>query len=1070
MYIKIENYSKILGVGRNFFSLNFLNMLTCSVLLMLTAPISAQSNSKQIVVRGIVRDSHTKKPIMAAQVSVVNSNQATSTDDKGCFKIVIPTNNTLLRVSAFDYSVCESAVRGNDSLTINLYPDKFTSYYKNIDGINGFVNNSTNANSTVSTNNVDQTVAFTADQLLQTAVAGDLRTINRSAQIGQGSSLFIRGLNSINANSQPLFVVDGIIWTDTYSFSSVSQGLTLNPLTNIDMEDVESISVVKDGTSLYGSKGANGVVLIKTKRASEMMTKISFNMVAGVTTIPTIMPLMGATDYKIYSTELLGSSEYTLDQISKLPYISEDSKRATYKIYHNNTNWVNEIYNSAVSQSYNINVKGGDEKALYYFSLGYTNNDGIVKKTNFQRYNIRYNGDINMAKNVNVKVNVGFARVDRNVYDDGVNIYTSPTWLSLIKSPLISPNTFSFLGERTTEYSTTDIFNTGNPSAVLDYSTNTVKQNNFNVGFKPVVRINKNLSLSENFDYSLNKINEDSYRPMYFTTPIYVEGYGDTENSRSSQVIRNNSIFNDLRLSYNKKLLNSTLNIFAGNRYIINSLEAGFVEGYNSGSNSSVNLMGGFSHLQTTGINNLTKSISNYLNIDYNYDNRYMLALTASLDASSRFGNETKSGISIFNHNWGLFPAINGAWLVSSESFMKNISAINLLKIRAGYGITGNDDVKDYQTQTYFSGIRYSGVINGMVISNLANNSIQWETTKRVNVGIDLSIFNNRLFVSADLYEGRTENLLVQKDYQDAVGLDKYWTNDGTMTNKGVEVSFNAKLLNLKSFAWEFGASAGHYINHIDQLGNGTFYTQVYDGEVQTAVNGPVGVFYGYKSLGVFATDKEASTAFKGTNYLTMKASDGSISKFSAGDIHFEDMNGDGVIDGNDKQVIGNPNPDVYGSITNKFTYKNLTFTAMFTYSYGNQIYNYMRSQLEAGKDFSNQSTAMLTRWTAENQITTQPKTSYGDPLGNSRFSDRWIEDGSYIRLKSLSLSYYLPLKVSFMESVNIWVSANNLYTFTHYLGLDPESSSMNGSLYQGVDAGLLPASKNFNIGLKFNL
>jgi TonB-linked SusC/RagA family outer membrane protein len=1070
MYIKIENYSKILGVGRNFFSLNFLNMLTCSVLLMLTAPISAQSNSKQIVVRGIVRDSHTKKPIMAAQVSVVNSNQATSTDDKGCFKIVIPTNNTLLRVSAFDYSVCESAVRGNDSLTINLYPDKFTSYYKNIDGINGFVNNSTNANSTVSTNNVDQTVAFTADQLLQTAVAGDLRTINRSAQIGQGSSLFIRGLNSINANSQPLFVVDGIIWTDTYSFSSVSQGLTLNPLTNIDMEDVESISVVKDGTSLYGSKGANGVVLIKTKRASEMMTKISFNMVAGVTTIPTIMPLMGATDYKIYSTELLGSSEYTLDQISKLPYISEDSKRATYKIYHNNTNWVNEIYNSAVSQSYNINVKGGDEKALYYFSLGYTNNDGIVKKTNFQRYNIRYNGDINMAKNVNVKVNVGFARVDRNVYDDGVNIYTSPTWLSLIKSPLISPNTFSFLGERTTEYSTTDIFNTGNPSAVLDYSTNTVKQNNFNVGFKPVVRINKNLSLSENFDYSLNKINEDSYRPMYFTTPIYVEGYGDTENSRSSQVIRNNSIFNDLRLSYNKKLLNSTLNIFAGNRYIINSLEAGFVEGYNSGSNSSVNLMGGFSHLQTTGINNLTKSISNYLNIDYNYDNRYMLALTASLDASSRFGNETKSGISIFNHNWGLFPAINGAWLVSSESFMKNISAINLLKIRAGYGITGNDDVKDYQTQTYFSGIRYSGVINGMVISNLANNSIQWETTKRVNVGIDLSIFNNRLFVSADLYEGRTENLLVQKDYQDAVGLDKYWTNDGTMTNKGVEVSFNAKLLNLKSFAWEFGASAGHYINHIDQLGNGTFYTQVYDGEVQTAVNGPVGVFYGYKSLGVFATDKEASTAFKGTNYLTMKASDGSISKFSAGDIHFEDMNGDGVIDGNDKQVIGNPNPDVYGSITNKFTYKNLTFTAMFTYSYGNQIYNYMRSQLEAGKDFSNQSTAMLTRWTAENQITTQPKTSYGDPLGNSRFSDRWIEDGSYIRLKSLSLSYYLPLKVSFMESVNIWVSGNNLYTFTHYLGLDPESSSMNGSLYQGVDAGLLPASKNFNIGLKFNL
>ena len=1035
------------------------------------AQFAVAANQGKIVVRGLVRDAHTKKPVAAAQITILNSKNTTSTDDHGLFSIEVPSSKALLHVSAFDYGVREFPVQAKDSVVINLYPDVFSSYYKTIDGLNGALNNSMTVNSVIGTTNINQSLAYTADELMQTEVGGDVRAVSHSALNGNGTSLFVRGLNSLNANAQPLYVVDGVIWNSMYDVTSIHQGFFENPLTNIDINDIESITVLKDGTSLYGSKGSNGVILIKTKRGTGMATKINLNIITGISTTPNTTPVMGVNDYKVYITDMLGSSGMTNNEIAQLPFLNDNPARSTYPVYHNNTSWANEIYQTAVSKTYSINVKGGDEKALYYFSLGYTGNDGAVKTTNFQRYNMRLNGDINLARNIRLGINVGYSRVDRKMVDDGVNDYSSPTWLSQIKSPFLSPNTFTFAGERTTEFAYTDIFNIGNPAAVIQYSNNTVKQNNFNVGLKPVYQISKELTLSEDFDYRLDKINEDSYRPYLYTTPMFVQGIGYSYNSRESQVMRNNALFSDTRLAYKKKLNdNSRIDAFIGTRYLVNSFESDYVKGHNSMSNSSINLVGSFKNLYTDGVYNITNSLSNYASVDYNFDNRYLLNVSASMDASSRFGNETKSGISLFGHSWGLFPAVNAAWLASSEKFMKNLSCINLLKFRAGYGITGNDDIKDYQTLTYFSSVRLKGVANGMVISSLANPAIQWETTRRANLGMDLGLLNERLFLSVDVYSAVSDNLLVLKQYQDIAGLDAYWTNEGTLTNRGIELTLNAKLVNLKNFHWEMGLNAGHYINNISSLPNGSYTTKVYDGEVITQVGSPAGLFYGYKTIGVFSTESAASTAYNGTGYLKMPNSTGTYSNFGAGDIHFEDLNNDGVIDAKDKQVIGNPNPLVYGTFSNKLSYKNLMLTALFTYSYGNQVYNYQRSQLEAGKNFGNQSTAMLNRWTSENQLTSQPKALYGDPMGNGRFSDRWIEDGSYIRLKSLSLSYSLPIKSTIIEGFSVWISANNLLTLTHYLGVDPEFSTQNAVLYQGVDAGLLPFSKSYNIGLKFNL
>lgn len=1062
--MKIDKY--ILDMNRILSGIRYLSTLFLVALFLPAQLAQAQVNTAKIIVKGVVQDAHTKKPVIAAQISILNSEKTTSTDDKGVFSIEVPSRKALLHVGAYDYNVREFPVQGKDSVVINLYPEVFSNYYKNIEGLNGAVSNSTSVNSAAGISESNQSHAFTADEALRTEVGGDIRAISRSAVTGEGTSLFIRGLNSLNANAQPLFVVDGVIWNSMYDVTSIHQGFSLNPLCNIESSDIESVTVMKDGTSLYGSKGSNGVVLIKTKRATSMATKINLNIVTGITTAPNTIPVMGDSDYKTYVTEMLGSSGLSNNDISQLPFLNDNPARSTYKIYHNNTNWANEVYRTAVNKMYSINVQGGDDKALYYFSLGYTGNDGVVKSTDFQRYNMRLNGDVKLSEIVNLGLNVGFSRIDRTMVDDGVNNYTSPTWLSLIKSPFLSPNTFTFMGERTSEYAYTDIFGIGNPAGVINFANNTVKQNNFNVALKPEVKISTDLTLTEDFDYSLNKINEDSYRPYLYAAPIFIQGVGYSYNNRQSQVLRNNSVFSDTRLNYKKKLDEKTLiNAFVGTRYLANNFESDFVEGHNSLSNSSINLVGGFKNLYTTGINNTTKSLSHYVSVDYNYDNRLMLNLTTSMDASSRFGTETKGGISIFGHSFGVFPSINGAWLASSEKFMKYVPAINLLKFRAGVGITGNDDIKDYQTMAYFSSVRLKGVANGMVISGLANPAIEWETTARLNLGMDLGLLNERLLLSVDVFSAATGNLLVLKQYQDIAGLNFYWTNSGKLGNKGMEVSLNAKVLNLKNFHWELGMSAGHYVNTILELPGGSYTTKVYDGEVLTAVGNSAGVFYGYKTNGVFASEADATAA-----NLKMQSSNGAVSAFGAGDVIFVDKNEDGFIDEKDKQVIGNPNPVLYGTFTNKLSYKNFLLTALFTYSYGNDVYNYQRSQLESGKDFRNQTTAMATRWTSENQTTAQPKAIYGDPMGNSRFSDRWIEDGSYIRMKSLTLSYSLPIKSTFIEGFSVWVSANNLFTVTKYLGVDPEFSAQNSVLFQGVDAGLLPFSKSYNIGLKFNL
>ena len=1080
--MKMNRDIKLYSTMRNHFLRKFLRSVFLPGILALSTMVYGQTDTTRVgeptvaetkqvidteayIVKGIVRDAKTRQPIVAAQIRSRSHKSAATTDKDGNFEITVSSPGEILVVISFYYNQREVPVRGRESLEIDLYSDVYRDFYKEIENVTGPVRSSYTVNSSKGLHEIGYPTYLSVDNAIQYGMGADIRAMSRSGNSGMGASLFIRGLNSVNMNAQPLFVVDGVIWNNHFDIQSVHDGFFTNPLNDIDMSDIESVTVIKDGTTVYGSKGSNGVIMIKTKRGVDLATKIVFNAFGGLTEKQTSLPMMNGDQFRIYTTDLLGTTGLTLMEIDEMPFLNDDPNAITYNTYHNNTNWDNEVYQQGLTQSYNIGVSGGDDKALYYFSLGYSGNRGIVKTTSLQRLNTRINSDFFLTPGITLGMNVGYTSIDRNLLDDGINFYTSPTFLAMIKAPFLTPYTYTPTGTLTQDFEDADMFEVGNPAAIIENALNTNKHYRLSIGFKPEFQLSSALTLSTQFDYAIDKFKETYYSPMIGVADRELPGIGISENVFKSQQMRNISIFDETRLQFDKQINKvHNLKAIAGIRYISNYFEADYGEGHNSGSDQKRNLLNQIIR-STSGINNRIKSISNYLLVDYSFDNRYFLSASTAVDASSRFGRETRGGFQLFDRSWAVFPSVNAAWLISSEEFMANVKSIDWLKLRVGYGYSGNDDIDPYAWSAYFQSSRYMDRANALIIANIGNTEIQWETTAKASLGIDAVLFNDRLAFSADIYSNKTKDLLFLKSLPEVAGNGYYWGNGGELSNKGFELSTDIKLFNLNGFKWELGASIGHYTNKIESLPDGDYITSIYGADILTSAGNPSGVFYGYKTLGVFTGEEAAAAA-----NLRVIDDNGASHYFKAGDMHFDDLNNDGIIDDNDRQVIGNPNPDFFGSFNSKINFMNFTVDMLFTYSYGNDVYNALRSELESGSLVANQTTAMLNRWFYEGQETSQPRVAYMDPLGNSGFSDRWIEDGSYLRFKTLSLGYTVPVKSTMIEGLKVWISANNLVNFTNYLGRDPEVSLKNNVLYQGIDAGLLPLSRTYFVGITMNL
>lgn len=1048
------------SMNKSIFNIFSMKSIFTVLLTVIAVGVTAQQKD---TFRGKVTDAATGQGISAAQVSIPDKNASAVTDETGAFEIKITSANDMMQVSAIGYDKRVIGMQGRTSADIQLYRKGFTPYFKQVHDLHGSIDLPEASSSIHGITTSDLSSALVADEILMRQIGASGRQVMRSGADGMGTNLFIRGMNSLNATAQPLYVVDGIIWDNMQNVNSIHGGHFSNPLDNIPVDDIASVSILKDGTSIYGSKAANGVVVITTKRASTMVTRINLKAFVSTTQAPGSVPMMNGDDFRIYASDMLGSTGVTPAQAENAGFLITDPTHALYPVYHNSTDWKKLVYQPGFTQNYLINVTGGDEKALYYFSIGLADSKGVVKSTDWNRINSRFNADFNLGSKLNLGLSIGFTRNERSLIDDGIDRYSSPTWQATLKSPFMSQFSFTNQGEITKNPATTDIFDIGNPAALIRYSQNFQKKYRFNISVLPEWNILPDLKLSSMFDYSLYKTIEGHFVPEKFTPMRFLYNKGFSENMISSQVMRNTNIFSNTYLTYTKAFdLQHRFKAIAGLRYIYNYLESDYAEEHNSGSNNNTTITGAYDFLYVDGLNVETKSISNYYQAEYAYDQRYFLTASVALDASSRFGRNTSGGI----NGVGIFPAVNGAWLVSSENFMSNLTPVSFLKLRAGYGLSGNDDIRDYESQTYFNSVRFIDRANGLVLSNIGNTRVQWETTARVNAGMDIGLFNDRLNIQADVFHSTTSDLLTLQPLPEITGLGFYWANGGSMTNTGWEAAAQLKVINTRTFQWELGVSAGSYVNEVQSLPNDKpIVTARYGGELITQVGSPYASFYGYKTEGVFKT-KELAEA----SGLKKLMPDGTYAPFGAGDMIFTEVAKDGIIDEKDRQLIGSPVPTLYGNFNTRFNYKRLSLDAVFTYSYGNEVYNYYRRNLESGSDFSNQTLAMLRRWTGEGQSTEIPRAVFGDPMENSRFSDRWIEDGSYLRFKNLTISYELPMSSEFIEGLSVWASAENIYTWSSYLGVDPEVAAGNSVFDQGIDIGLLPPTRSFSLGVKINL
>lgn len=1027
-------------------------------------PANAQSkNQLTDSVTGKVSDAATGKPLPGINVSIRGISSAITEDD-GSYVIKVPDGSVMLELSGAGYASRNVSVQGRKQVNVSLYEDHYKGALSKIHAFGRELSSSglPYSWSSIREDN-NKSVAVSSDVLIQGYAAG-VNTVNRSGMPGSGANMFMHGFNTMNAGSMPLIVVDGLPIENSAYATSLIGNYVSNPLASIDVKDIESITVMRDGTSVYGIKGANGVIQIKTLSAVQMETKINAHVHTGISFEADRIPVLNASMHRNLLSEILQSQGANSEYIESLPFFNNqlpESKpwgyegNVDYYRYNHETDWQSQIYDSKLNQDYYLNVAGGDEIAKYVLSLGFLNQEGSLKNTNFRRFNTRFNSEVKLSKSVNFLANMSFVYGNKDLMNEGPDSKLNPVLATMVKSPFTTSHVYNEEGKISPNEEPADIFGNSNPYVLA----NNLLLANINYRFMGRFALGMNLSNAWSIHGAIGlNFNKERERIFYPSVGVAFDPQNNNiiTNEMQHRVDRLFSFYTDFYADY-KKMFSSDqrLDVKVGMRHQTNQAENDFGKSYNSSSDDFKTISYGLPLLrQIGGSIGQWNWQSFYANADYALKNKYFFNLSIASDASSRYGRDA----SMFY----TYPSVAGAWLVSGEEFMQGASTIDLLKLRLSYGLSGNDDIGNYNGIQYYKPQNLLGGY-GLVRGNLVNANLKPETVERINAGVDFSFLNERVNLTVDVYSNTVRDMILVTTPERFSGFDTYIANAGSMRNTGVDFSLNTRVLN-GDFKWDLGLIVSAYKNKVLDLNGEEFLTEVAGATIQTKVGQPLGQFYGYRTDGVYATQANAEEA--GLYVLQ-----GLVPvNFSAGDVRFVNQDEEKIIDENDRVVIGDPNPDFYGSIINNFKYKQWSLNTLMIYSWGNDVYNYGRSRLESMSNYDNQSLAVLNRWHYEGDVTDMPKAVYGDPMGNSRFSDRWIEDGSYIRLKSVTLAYELQLKSTFIQSCTIFTTGENLVTLTKYKGLDPEFALGQNPLYYGIDPCVTPQPLTISLGVKLAL
>lgn len=973
--------------------------------------------SQQIDIKGKVLEENSKATVIGATVKVKGQKVGTVTNANGDFNLNVKTLPTTLVVSVVGFKSQEIDVYEAEPTTIYLAEDQNRLSAVVVVGYGTQKRSEiTGSIASISSESLNRQVS-SFDKALQ-QVSG-VQSIQSSGRPGSAVTVRIRGSNSITGASEPLYVIDG--------FPANSDNLA-----SISTSDIESIDILKDAsaTAIYGSRGANGVVIITTKKGKIGKSSVVLDSYYGVQRATRLIPLLNASQWALLKNEALINA-------GKSPLFTD----AQITALGEGTNWQDEAYGDAPIQNHQLTVSGGDIKTRYSVSASYFDQQGILLGTDFNRYSVR----ANLESNVNSRLNIGLNINASAAKTSGGGSVTSLLYLPPTVPVRDANGVYTFVSPYESAIS--------NPIATLDLATSESKKYRALGTLYGEYKILDGLKAKVLFgtDFIAKKDND-------FTPSTLYEG-STSGGVASVGAAFSNTWLNENTLTYNKTIANDhTVNAVVG--FTQQEFKQ---EGVTAGSSNFItnltkynDLVSGATTAPSTSSYSNWGLISYLARLNYSFREKYSFTATARADGSSRFGA---------NHKWGYFPSGAFSWQANKEKFISPLKAISNLKFRISAGATGNQEIGQYlslarlSTYQYYSGSG-STILTGYTSSQVANPDLAWETTYQYDGGFDLGLFNNRISIIFDAYYKKTNDLLLDISLPNTSGYTSATANYGSVRNKGIEITLNTENIKTKKFSWSSDIIFSINRNKVLSLANGADYLTFTSGGVTQPsyikVGQPLGSFYGLKSIGIF---KDAADVTASAQFGTQKA----------GDVKYANLNNDNVVTlAGDQQLLGNSEAKFIAGFNNTFAYSNFDLNIELQSSYGNKIYSTLRQNLELTTGFQNVLSDLTNRWTATNTSGTFQRANEGTTV--YPISSRFIEDGSYLRLKTISLGYSLPKKVAskiYLTKLRAYVTANNLFTWTKYSGYDPEvNSNGQNSSQQGVDSGGYPNAKSIVAGL----
>ncbi len=909
---------------------------------------------------------------------------------------------------------------------------------------------------------------FSLDLSIQDKLPGLLVT-GKSGMPGEGAYLNLRGIHTFSASNLPLLVLNGVPYFSNEDISQVINGYSRSMFSSFNVNDIKSVRLLKGAqTAQYGSLGSNGVILIETEQATSdnLDTKISFSGQYGVRVPSRYIPTLGVSDYKNY-LQSVGLTRYDnmTSLVTDYPFLENSDNYYSY-LFNNNTDWLSLIQSPALVTNNVFRVEGGDAIAKYNLSFGYTSNGGVIGSTKSDKYNTLINTNIMVSRKVNIYANVGLTYITSQLQEQGMSNATNPILAASLAMPVLSPYKKESDGNILSRYAAYNEWNVNanpsyayenvsNPLAIVNTLMASDKIYDANIRLGLDYNYNRYLTLSGLLNISINYTEETNFIPGVTDQAIVPQYFGVGFNTVRRGVIQNRSNYYGFNADY-KRVFNSIhdLKANAGLRYIDRKMESDYAWGYNTSNDYYQSLSYVTEDKSISGDNVEWKWLNYYLNSEYIYNKILKANLNVALDGTSVSGIDAP--------RFGLFPSLEITGMLGNmEILPEQFSALNLI---AGVSRTGNSRFSSNYAKNYYQNSNLFN-LGTIVRTNVPNTTLEWEKNDQLDLGLELSLFKNRILLKGEYFFARAFDLLVARNISSVYGSADYYDNTGEIATNGYEISFDADVIRTKAFTWSVGASIASANSKILSLGNSdelfiSFNEYNNDDAMIIMRKGESPYqFYGYKTNGVYSTTAQANEAGLTNIYGN---------PYQAGDVIFLNENDDDmVINAKDKVLLGSATPDFFGQINTSVRYKNLTLSAIFGYSVGNMAYNAVRRELESMSTFNNQSVSVLNRWQIEGQNATLPRSEYGDPAGNNVFSDRWIEDASYLKLRDLTLQYNFGKLLNLCQSGNVYLTGENLFTFTKYLGSDPEFSYSYDASMQGFDYAKAARPQTIQIGFQ---